>query len=383
MLAFFLSIVFVLVSPGQTFFRSSEKPVGTFPHETLRANNVYFTLNGDEVFKCRKQVAACDDCMYNCKFRLSSLEVKNTMQTKQLLTKIDTCQEAYEKLKAYLPEWCTNKGLKLTSVFGYGPTNKQCSLMSKLSCAQKWVADVRNNMGGGDRTNERELEIAIEALKHAEVLRDIEEYRLELDTLNDLLQKYEDERNDNILSQAQAHIANPSENRTVFAHPIYANLEETEQENRHIDDFISNHDIYVVGLQNQAVRKQTIYQIPNILNAISKLESRIHSKKDDTDGYIQDIKDISTRIAGLQKNATNLKFEKTHSSNVDDAIGLLDNEMYDLLQKLRNEESVRIQANKQATHAKLQLMAVLRGLVQEISTQQLKTGCDTDDVISP
>lgn len=255
--------------------------------------------------------------------------------------------------------------------------------MSKLSCAQKWVADAKNNMGGGDGTNEKELEIAVEALKHAGVLRGIEEYRNELDSLNDLVQKYEDEQNDNILSQAQAHIANPSENRTVFAHPIYANLEETKQENRHIDDFISNHDIYVVGLQNQAVRQQTIYQIPNILNAISKLESRIHSKKDDTDGYIQDIKDISTRIASLQKNATNLKFEKTHTSNVDDAIGLLDNEMYDLLQELRNEESVRIQANKQATHAKLQLMAVLRGLVQEISTQQLKTGCDTDDVISP
>lgn len=384
MIAVFLSITCFFLSSAGAFHDRVQNPAETLLDPSSRTSNAYFKVTKDEMSKCRQGLPSCDDCIGKCKLLPTSSEMKKRTQSEEILNKIDSCHEEYRRLRDSIPEWCINTGLVFGPVPGYVPTEKQCRQMSKTSCASKWMADVGTKVTDGKlRETDAEVEMAKRVLQNAEVLDSIQQYKTELESFTEKMQRYEKESEQSLLSQAQTHISNPSETETVFAHPIYIKLDKIKEENEYMNNVISKQDIYVAGEKNQAVRGETIEKIPHILTAILRLESAIHSKKNDTDQYVQDIKDISVRTAELQNKAINLKFQKAHTESVGSAIGMLDKELHSLLEELRNAESIRIEANKQATQAKLHLMAVLRSLVEEISAQQLKTGCDRSQLISP
>lgn len=345
---------------------------------------VYYKLTEGDLLNCHDVAPACYACLDNCDFNLNSWEITKRRQRVEYLKQIEACHEDYLALKAGLPEWCMNDGHDFFPVPGYVPTDEQCRLMSKVSCTTKWLSDLEKERRSGTRSKTNAaFKTAKKAQEHANIMESLAYYEKELAELPSKIQKYKEEREQNLLSEAYKHLEDPSEKETVFSHPIYIDMDKTISENRRLDLYISRNDIYMASLENKFVRRETVNQIPAFLNAISSLENHIQSKKSDTDAYIEDIKDISERTAVLQEKATNLIYETTHAKDVDGAIELLDKELFELYTALRQERSVLGDANVKSTFAKLRLIGMLRRLVIEISEQQQRMGCEPAGIMSP
>lgn len=348
-----------------------------------RKSPVYFKLKDGEISNCRHVAPACHACIDNCNFFPDSWDISQREQTVETLKQVESCHAEYLDRKAGIPDWCMNDGHDFFPIPGYEPTGEQCNLMNRVSCTRRWLADMERDVQAGKlKKTDAAFRIASKAQEHAEILDSIEHYRSELDQLPSKISKYGDEKKRKLLTQAYRHIAHPDEDKTVFAHPMYVDMEKTIAENRRLDLYISRNDIYMSSMENKFVRRETVDQIPAFLDAISKLESHIHSKKADTDAYLQDIKDISERTAVFQGKATNLMYETTHATDVDGAIELVDKDLFELFTVLRTERSILNSANARATYAKIRLISMLRRLVNEISKQQLQTGCNTNDIMS-
>lgn len=348
-----------------------------------RIKPVYYKLTEGEMLKCREVVPACYECVHNCQFNPTSWDITHRKQRAEYLKQIDDCHEDYLVLKAGLPEWCMNDAYDFFPVPGYMPTDEQCSLMNKVSCTTRWLTDLEKDIQSGKlKATDAAFETARKAQEHANIMESLAYYGNELAELPSKIQKYKEEKQQNLLSEAHKHLEDPSENETVFSHPIYIDVDKTLTENRRLDLYISRNDIYTASMENKFVRRETVNQIPAFLNAISRLENHIQSKIADTNAYIEDIKGISERTAILQKKATNLIYETNHAKDVDGAIELQDKELFELYTALRQERSILSASNVNSTFAKLRLVSMLRRLVNEISEHQFQRGCDPAGIMS-
>lgn len=347
--------------------------------------SVYYEMTKDEMSQCHQNSQACFSCVNTCQNQPGSDEEKAhqaRLRQTSMVKEVASCHAEYLKLRTGLPDWCFNRGTEFYTTPDFEPTSEICGLMSKKRCAEQWMDDLEIEVQVSKvKKKSQEYETGRKAVEYANLLEAIESETRELEQIPELARQYSEEKKQGLLEQAMKHLQDPSKNSSVYSNLVYVELNKVRTENNKWDREISKNDAYMAGIENMFVRKSTVDRIPTILNSISTLKNHVHSKKIETDTYLNDIKSLSKKTAELQSQTTNLLFESTHARNADGTIEALDDELISMYEDLRRERAVLRKLNKQGTEAKSQLLGIMKQLVQEISEQQDRIGCRATDVV--
>lgn len=362
------SVIFALsVSTFLTLALARPKQISNFTYDQVRA--------------CHFAESACRECFKECHSnRLSFFGSASSAQRHEdLVVSLQECLRETNYYRQWLPKWCINdqKGFYATQDF---PANEENCLMQPIACSQHIEKRLRRQSKERDIPFGRyRLALMIGQLGRAQrdLTRETEEFAERKKKVQRIRQAWEEKW----LDEALLHIEKPEENLTRYADPAFHNFRELEKENKEMDLIVSRNNIVSASVENKFVRRDTVDKIPEFINSIRGLKNQIHSKKDVTDRYLNEIKDVAVRTAQLQENATNIIYETTHGKELDGEIAILDKELLDLYVELKKERSKLRELNVRSTFAKLRLVALMRMTVQQVSRQQIRQGCVASEVM--
>lgn len=320
--------------------------------------------------KCHANLPACLSCIDEC-----GSQAQNTSREKLINFSIalEACERKMSKLRSTLPTWCLVDGTGFSSKPGYVPQSEVCEKIDIQKCFRHWMMEDKDVIT---------FEVRRLASEYASLYGSVQHDIADIKRFPDLLDNYKTEKEKKLLEQANIHLKQLDGNTTIYADPVYYGIYELSSENDNLEILISRTDVYSAGIENRFVRRETIDKVPSLLSSILELKNHIHSKKEETEVFLADIKMIARKITKFQGEAASLMYETTHLQDADGEISLLDRELFSLYVELKKERAVLNRANLKAAFTKMRLVGALRRLVWEISRSQAKGGCRPEELMT-
>lgn len=288
----------------------------------------------------------------------------------QVAEELNRCKVFRQRLRRRLPDWCESDEKHYFATEEFSPSSITCS-REPQACA-RWIGgEADNNLKKRVWDAQDPRYLLSKKIQNLGIAK--ENLTIEIRRTN----RSEEEADEIMtawkerwLDAAVFHLEHPEETETKFADPVFSNYSFFVNENPKMESEIRRNNLLHAKNENEHTRSEALTRIPLYLSSISRLKNHVVSNEKETEGYLREIKAIASRTAQLQLEATNIIYETTHSTNLDEEIILLDEELLDLYIRLKGERSTLQGAKERSTFSKLQLVGMMRRLVKEISIRQ-------------
>lgn len=344
----------------------------------LTSADAFGTIPLQELQQCVEGYKHCEKCEQGCNtpdvnnffFAPPELHWASYMKHRRILNVLVLQHPVLQKMRNGMPDWCTVSNNIWSATDAFQPSKENC-LFDPYKCSQ-----TLQPVPGNEKLQE-------EIKKLGEYFPDSKLWKLQHRNKIEKADRIASDWKNRVGDHASAHLANPAEQDSMFADPVFLNYTTYVRDGRKFDIQVSRSDSYSANIENQFVRRETVDLIPGYVKSLLSLRTTISSQRENTEKILAEIKSMLMPVFRGQAAATNVIYESTHEKHLKGEVKLLDGELQDLYSQVKNERGALRTTKMSATYSKLRMIGMVRRLVQILARRQTNCGEDDKFAFSP
>lgn len=208
----------------------------------------------------------------------------------------------------------------------------------------------------------------------------------DMSTLNmHSLEEVESVWKERLLEQAEFHLKNlKMDTKTIYANAIFNETDRRQKECQEMQRKVTATSRAQKLSYREYHKQRTLSsKIPVLINSILSIDNALFSARSSLAAAynLRKIRNLALQTSKLQEEATDLMYQTYKTGKSSSDVSVVGEEVFNLQLSVRERQKEHDMLIAEVSAAKLQLVRLIRQLIEKISARQRSVGCSADELL--